>query len=99
MNYQFFDSKVINIIDESDSVKRFFIKVPGEIPFAFKAGQFVVLDLPVDPEVSGIKSKAVDRSYSIASAPSTDNIFELLIVLKPGGLGSTYLFEKVQAGS
>ncbi len=92
MNYQFFDCKVINIINESDSVKRFFIKVPDEIPFSFKAGQFVMLDLPVG-------DKPVDRSYSISSPPSDDNIFELLIVLKPGGLGSTYLFEQVKTGS
>lgn len=92
MIYQFHECKVINIIDETDTVKRFFIKVPDEIPFAFKAGQFVVIDLPVD-------SKAVDRSYSIASPPSDDNTFELAIVLKPGGIGSSYLFEHVQTDS
>ena len=92
MPHQFTECKVINIIDESDSVKRFFIKVPDEIPFTFKAGQFVELDLPVD-------SKVVDRSYSIASPPANDNIFELAIVHKPGGIGSTYLFEKIQVGS
>src|SRR5437588_11464953 len=92
MPYQFFECKVINVLDASDSVKRYFIKVPDEIPFTFKAGQFVVLDLPVE-------KKLIDRSYSIASPPSDDNVFELAIVLKPDGLGSSYLFEHVKEGS
>lgn len=92
MAYQFYDCKVIKIIDENDVVKRFFIQVPPEIPFSFKAGQFIMLDLPID-------SKYTNRSYSIASAPSNDNVFELAIVLNPKGLGTPYLFDHVKEGS
>src|ERR1043165_4393158 len=92
MPYRFNDCTVVNIIDESDVVKRYFIKVPDEIPFSFKAGQFVMLDLP-------IQSKITNRSYSIASAPSDDNIFELVIVIKPEGLGTPYLFNEIKVGS
>ena len=65
MAYQFFDCKMVDIKDENDVVKRFFIKVPDEIPFKHKAGQFIMLDLPIE-------SKVTNRSYSIASAPSDD---------------------------
>ncbi|MBL7922895.1 MAG: oxidoreductase, partial [Bacteroidia bacterium] len=74
MAYHFSDATIVKIIDETEKVKRYFFKVPDEVPFSFKAGQFIMLDLPID-------SKYTNRSYSIASAPSADNIFELCIVL------------------
>lgn len=92
MAYQFQEATVVRIIDENDVVKRYFIKVPDEIPFSFKAGQFIMLDLPID-------SKYTNRSYSIASAPTEDNIFELCIVLNPNGLGTPYIFENFKEGS
>ncbi len=92
MAYTFYDSKVINIIDESPSVKRYVIQFADTIKFNFKAGQFVILDLP-------IVSKGTLRSYSIASAPSDNNIFELCIVLKVDGFGTPYLFNEVKTGS
>jgi len=92
MAYQFNDATIVNIIDENDVVKRYFIKVPDEVPFTFKAGQFIMLDLPID-------SKYTNRSYSIASAPSEDNIFELCIVLNPKGLGTPYMFENFKVGT
>ena len=92
MPYQFFDCKVIDIIDESDKVKRYFIRFPNEIPFTFKAGQFVMLDLP-------IQSKVTNRAYSIASVPSTDNTFELAIVINPDGIGTPYIFKNIGINS
>ena len=66
----------------------------GKQPFDFKPGQFVTLDLPIHE-----KPSKRWRSYSIASWPDGSNIIELVIVLLEGGLGTTYLFEHVQAGS
>lgn len=87
MAYQYFDSEVIEILDENDSVKRFFFRVTGLENFTFKAGQFVMLDLPLN-------SKVNNRSYSIASNPTENNEFELVVVLKPDGLGTNYLFNE-----
>ena len=92
MAYQFQDATIVKIIDENEVVKRYFIKVPDEIPFSFKAGQFIMLDLPID-------SKYTNRSYSIASAPTTDNIFELCIVINPNGLGTPYMFDNFKEGT
>ncbi|NNC84740.1 MAG: oxidoreductase [Bacteroidia bacterium] len=92
MAYQYTDAEIVDIIDENDVVKRYFIKVPDDQEFSFKAGQFIMLDLPID-------SKYTNRSYSIASAPSTDNIFELCIVINPDGLGTPYMFENFKVGS
>ncbi|MDQ2863178.1 MAG: FAD-binding oxidoreductase [Bacteroidota bacterium] len=85
---------VIRIEDETYNTKRFFIKVNELESFNFKPGQFVTLDLPIHEQ----KNKRW-RSYSIASWPDDSNVFELLIVLLAGGLGTTYLFNNVNVGS
>lgn len=92
MSYSYHESSIIKVIDETDMVKRFFFKVPDEIPFSFQAGQFIMLNLPLD-------SKYTNRSYSIASPPSKDNTFELVIILNPKGLGTPYLWENIGLGS
>ena len=92
MRYQYFDCKVKDIIDESDIVKRYFIEFPPESPFTFKAGQFVMLDLPIESNVT-------NRAYSIASAPDGSRIFELLIVINPDGIGTPYIFDHFKTGS
>lgn len=92
MAYIYNECLVTKVIDETDLVKRFFFKVPDEIPFHFKAGQFIMLNLPIE-------SKFKNRSYSIASPPSNDNTFELVIVLNPNGLGTPYLWDHVNAGA
>ncbi len=92
MAYEFFDCKVVDIIDESDVVKRYFIQFPESISFSFKAGQFVMLDLP-------IPTKVTNRSYSIASAPGNDNVVELAIVINPDGIGTPYIFENIKKNS
>ena len=86
--------KVINIIQETYNTRRFVIQVPELEKFDFTPGQFITFDLPIADK----PNKRV-RSYSIASWPDGTNIFELVIVLLEGGLGTTYLFNKVEVGS
>jgi ferredoxin-NADP reductase len=86
--------KVIRIEDETNSTKRFWIEIPELDSFDFKPGQFVTLDLPIHE-----KPNKRWRSYSIASWPDGTNVFELVIVLLDGGLGTTYLFNEVSVGS
>ncbi len=92
MPYHFYTSEVIDIIDETPVVKRFFFRIPELENFNFSPGQFVMLDLP-------IVSKITTRSYSIASAPDGNNIVELVISLNEQGLGTPYLFNEVKIGS
>ena len=92
MAYQYNKCMVTDVQDETEAVKRFFFKVPEELKFSFKAGQFIMLNLPLD-------SKYTNRSYSIASPPEKDNTFELVIVLNPKGLGTPYLWENVEKGT
>jgi len=86
--------KVIRILDETATTRRFWIEVPEVENFDFKPGQFVTLDLPIHE-----KPNKRWRSYSIASWPDGSNVFELVIVLLEGGLGTAYLFNEVTVGS
>jgi len=86
--------KVIKIDDHTHNTKRFWIEVPDTTNFDFIPGQFVTLDLPIHE-----KPNKRWRSYSIASWPDGSNVFELLIVLAEGGLGTTYLFNEIKVGS
>lgn len=90
--YEWYRGRVVEIIDETHNIKRFFIQIPELNNFHFKAGQFVMLDLPIN-------SKITTRQYSIASAPGTGNVIELIIVLNADGLGTPYLFREVKVGS
>lgn len=92
MSYKYNLCKITAVKTESDLVKRFFFKVPDEIPFNFNPGQFIMLNLP-------IAAKFTNRSYSIASPPYGDNTFELAIVLNPKGAGTPYLWEHIDEGS
>lgn len=85
--------KVIRIDDHTHNTKRFWIEVSELEKFDFKPGQFVTLDLPIHE-----KPNKRWRSYSISSWPDGTNVFELVIVLAEGGLGTTYLFNEIKAG-
>lgn len=56
-------------------------------PLDFEAGQWLSLQLPVEPA----PAPPLRRSYSIASAPDGTGRFELAITLVQGGPGSTLL--------
>ncbi|MFC4231261.1 ferredoxin--NADP reductase [Parasediminibacterium paludis] len=85
---------ITKIEQATPTTRRFFITIPEMEIFDFKPGQFVTLDLPIHEQ----KNKRW-RSYSIASAPNGTNTFELIIVLLPDGLGTTYLFKGADVGT
>jgi ferredoxin-NADP reductase len=91
MAYSYTGCPVVEVIRVTDTIKRFVIRKPeGGMPF--RAGQFVMLDLPID-------SRVTNRSYSIASPPSDPETFELVISENPEGLGTRYLFHEVAVGT
>ncbi|MEP7266998.1 MAG: ferredoxin--NADP reductase [Saprospiraceae bacterium] len=89
-----YTGKVTQIIDLAPHVKSFSIYIPELDTSLFKAGQFLVFDLPV-----GDKRLQRWKSYSIANAPNDKNEIELCIVHFESGLGSTYFFEEVTLGT
>jgi CDP-4-dehydro-6-deoxyglucose reductase len=77
-------AKLVNVVKETSTTNRFYLKPESKL--TFKPGQFVSLDLPIDE-----KATRRIRHYSIANSPSQD-IYELIIVKKPGGKGTDYLW-------
>lgn len=92
MKYEFTDCKVVDIRQESDLVRRFFIRYPDSVSFHFHPGQFMMLNLPIE-------SKYTNRAFSIASAPADDNVIELAVSMKPTGKGTQFLWDEVKIGS
>ncbi|MEO5995253.1 MAG: FAD-dependent oxidoreductase [Chitinophagaceae bacterium] len=85
---------VIRIENETNSTRRYWIQIKELEVFDFVPGQFVTLDLPIHE-----KPNKRWRSYSIASWPDGTNVLELVIVLLEDGLGTNYLFSKIDVGS
>jgi ferredoxin-NADP reductase len=86
--------RVIRIVDETPSTKRYWIEAYEKPSFDFQAGQFITLDLPIHE-----KPNKRLRSYSIASWPDGGNLIELVIVLNPAGAGTPWLFENYKVGT
>ena len=94
MAAQWFTAVVRRTEQIAPDVRAFHLEVPDMEHFDFTPGQFITFDLPV-----GEKRLQRWRSYSLASCPDSDNVFELCIVRAQPGLGSRYLFEEVTVGS
>jgi ferredoxin-NADP reductase len=77
-------AKLIDVVKETPTTSRFYLQ-PENKSF-FKPGQFVSLDLPIDE-----KPTRRIRHYSVANSPS-NKTYELIIVKKPGGKGTEYLW-------
>jgi ferredoxin-NADP reductase len=89
-----FSVEIVDIKEQTENTKRFFFTIPDKKAFNFIPGQFIILELPVHEK----KSRRL-RSYSIASPPTGEPLFELSIVLKEGGAGTTFLFNEAKPGT
>lgn len=92
MALEYFDAQIIEVIQETPTVRRFILEFKDLDVFEFRAGQYVKIDMPID-------DKKTYRQYSIASAPVGDNKIELLIVFNPVGKGTGYLFNVAKVGT
>jgi ferredoxin-NADP reductase len=95
--WKWYDSHITKIENETPSTKRFWLRVEGDEPIHFKAGQFVTMDLPISD-----KRTKRWRSYSIASAPNTEGVrdLEFCIVKSENSTGgSKYLCEEATIGT
>ncbi|MBS1191403.1 MAG: phenol hydroxylase [Rhodocyclaceae bacterium] len=83
-----FDGVVSRIETLTPTIKGLWIKLDDPDGMRFQAGQYVNLELP-----GGIGS----RAFSIASQPSAGEV-ELNVRIVPGGQGTGYIHEQMQAG-
>lgn len=78
--------KVDKIIDHTHNVRELVLRTESPEIFQYKAGQFVMLHVPVDGP------KPALRAYSIASDDRMTNGFRLLFKFVENGLASTYVW-------
>lgn len=80
------EAKLIESSEIAPEVRHFIFEVPEVEQFTFVPGQFVSMNRVIN-------GKKITRPYSIASAPSETNRFELCLDLVQEGLLSPRLFE------
>ena len=83
-----FTAEVTRIEALTPTIKGVFLRVEGADALRFQPGQYVNV---------WIGKEAAPRAFSIASAPSADEI-ELNIRLVPGGSATTYVHEQLAVG-
>ena len=85
--------EVERVTSETPSVRTFRLRSAdgGELPFAHLPGQYLNLAL----EING---RRVNRSYTIASAPTQRKFCELTIKREEGGAASCHLHETIKPG-
>jgi ferredoxin-NADP reductase len=79
-------ARLIESVEIAPDVRHFVFEAPGLERVEFMPGQFVSF-------TDTVRGKKITRAYSIASAPSTTNRFELCLNLVTEGVFSPHLFE------
>ena len=79
--------KVARIIDHTVQIRELFLELTSQTEFNFKAGQFVMLHVPV------AGAKAALRAYSIASTDQNKKGFKLIFKYVDKGLASQYVWD------
>lgn len=82
-NFQF---KITRIIDHTPQIRELYLELTNQPHFLFKAGQFVMLHVPVEG------AKPALRAYSIASTDEQINGFKLIFKFVETGIASNYVW-------
>lgn len=83
-------AEVIKVEDETHDTKTYWLR-PNARFGSFRPGTYVTLRLQ-------IAGRAVQRSYSMSSAPRADGLFSITVKRVPGGLVSNWLAENLRPG-
>jgi CDP-4-dehydro-6-deoxyglucose reductase len=81
-----YQMKLEQIIDHTPTVRELVLKTETPAEFSFKAGQFVMLNVPQG------EGKPALRAYSIASEDQQKNGFRLLFKYVDNGIASNYVW-------
>lgn len=81
-----YQMRVTEIIDHTHNVRELVLKAEDPSEFVFKAGQFVMLNIPQG------EAKPILRAYSISSDERDRNGFRLLFKFVENGIASTFVW-------
>ncbi len=82
-----YEFKINQIIDHTSNIRELILELTNLPAFDFKAGQFVMLHVPVEGA-----SKPALRAYSIASTEEQQNGFKLVFKFVENGVASKYVW-------
>ncbi|MBX3685829.1 MAG: 2Fe-2S iron-sulfur cluster binding domain-containing protein [Rhodocyclaceae bacterium] len=82
-----FPGTVVRLEDLTPTIKGLFIEL--DEPIHFQAGQYINFSIP---------GENCTRAFSLANAPGEGRQVELNVRIVPGGLGTTYIHERLAAG-
>jgi Na+-transporting NADH:ubiquinone oxidoreductase subunit F len=89
-----FTSRVISLRDLAPDMREVRLELTAPDSMPFKAGQYVQFLIPGTEQ----DAQPLYRAYSIASPPSSSGLLTLVFGRIPGGVCSTYVFERLQPG-
>jgi ferredoxin-NADP reductase/ferredoxin len=92
---QEFTAECVETIPEAGGMMVFVFRRVDGAPLAFRSGQYINIDFPVD----GPKAEPVSRSYSISSAPTEPWTFSITIKRDPKGKVSPWAHENIRPGT
>ncbi len=78
--------KINKIIDHTAEIRELYLELTNKPEFNFKAGQFVMLHVPVEG------AKPALRAYSVASTDAQRNGFKLIFKFVENGIASKYIW-------
>lgn len=82
-----YDFRIKHIVDHTNFIREMELELPLPNSFNFKAGQFVMLHVPVSGQ-----TKPALRAYSIASSDQKTDGFKLIFKFVENGLASKYVW-------
>ena len=89
-----YSTKVEDITDLTHDIKQVTLKLLDPPEIAFKAGQFIQIEVPP----YALTDEPVYRAYSISSDPAEKDRIELEIRYVPNGICTTYVHKRLKAG-
>ncbi|UZD62428.1 flavin reductase family protein [Brevibacterium sp. JSBI002] len=92
---QEFAAECVETIPEAGGMMVFVFRRMDGAPLAFRSGQYINIDFPID----GPNAEPVSRSYSISSAPTEPWTFSITIKRDPKGKVSPWAHDHLRPGT
>ena len=84
------------VVPETGDTATFTFRSPSGAWFDYQPGQFITLDLPVDPK-KGAKGN-IQRTYTISSSPSRPLSISITVKAQPDSQGTRWMLDHLKPG-
>lgn len=86
----------LRVVSETSDTATFTFRAPSGAWFDYKPGQFLTLDLPVDPGKGA--SGNVQRTYTMSSSPSRPQSVSVTVKAQAGSIGTRWMLDHLRPG-